>query len=303
MSHLGLQAIAGTALAVCLSIGCTIEVPSILDDPGSDDGDDSGGSGGGPGGSDAVEGKLSSNGLRLAPAAMLTLGTEPLGAWVDTTTAEAAPGVVADLLGRADGAEHLEYTALCALDAGTSLLVGGVTYPGLYGFAPEWVDQPCDESCQRWVTACLLAHTNVAGYNVEISMRGEHPGMAWNGEIEQDFAIQEAGFYGNLWQRDEYSFAPAIYACVGRGLISFDAVQSSDSEVGHEYLLERMCSTGAACGLVSTGPCYFPPIEDASTCEGDAGDAGFYADCHIDPASQDSGPTYPEVVTTYLAAD
>src|SRR6202030_2952269 len=29
----------------------------------------------------------------------------------------------------------------------------------------------CDESCQRWVSACLLARTNAYGAHVEISMR------------------------------------------------------------------------------------------------------------------------------------
>ena len=186
MSYPRLQAAAVTALAVLPSIACTIDVGGIVqeEEPGSGGGDGNGG-GSGPSGSESAEGKLSSNGLFLAPSAMLALGTGPL-----TSTSEG----VADLLDREDGARHLEYTALCALDAGTSLTVGEATYPGLYGLAPEWADAPCDESCQRWVTACLLAHTNVGGYSVEISMRGAHPGMAWSPEIEQTFVI-EGSFY------------------------------------------------------------------------------------------------------------
>lgn len=293
MSYPRLQVAAFTALAVLPSVACTIDVGGIVQDeePGGGGGDGSGGSG--PSGSESVDGKLSSNGLYLAPAALLALGTGPL-----TSTSQG----VADLLAREDGARHLEYTALCALDAGTSLTVGGETYPGLYGLAPEWMDESCDGSCQRWVTACLLAHTNVGGFSVEISMRGAHPGMAWSPEIEETFDIQEAGFYGNLFVHDESTGGPGLYACMGRGLISFDEVQSSpDDEYDSSYLVERVCSTGAACGLMSTGPCYFPDFEEASTCENDAGVRGFYSDCHVDLNTQ-TGPMYPEVITTYLAA-
>lgn len=301
VSYLRLQAIAATALAVGPSIACTIEVPGIVGEPTPGGG--GGGGGSSPGGSDSVEGKLSSNGLMLSQAAMLLLGTEPLGVWLDDVTAEASPDGIEELLTRADGGAHLEYTALCALESGTSLRAGDATYAGLYGFAPEWVDQPCDESCQRWVTACLLAHTNITGSSIEISMRGAHAGMEWSPGIEQDFAIQEAGFYGNLFARNGYGL-PMLYACMGRGLVSFDdQVQSGNEEVGHEYLTERLCSTGSACGLISTGPCYFPPVEEASTCESDAGDAGYFADCRVEGSGEDFSTLYREVVTTYLAVE
>ena len=40
--------------------------------------------------------------------------------------------------------------------------------------AREWgVDQgSCSESCQRWISACLLARTNYWGRPVSISLRG-----------------------------------------------------------------------------------------------------------------------------------
>lgn len=288
MSYTRLQAVAISAVAVSLAAGCVVDVGGIVqqDEPGTGGTEGTGSSD--PGGSESVEGKLSSNGLLLSPAAMRALGTGPL-----TSTSEQ----VAELLARADGARHLEYTALCALDSGTQLTVGDATYPGLFGLAPEWTDAPCDASCQRWVTACLLAHTNIGGFSVQISMRGEHPGLSWSPAIETAFEIQEAGFYGNLFTGDPYG----LYACMGRGLISFDEVQSGQ-DLDNSYLMERMCSTGSACGLISTGPCYFPDFESASTCEGDAGAAGFYSDCHTDVSSQ-SGPKYPEVITTYLAPD
>lgn len=292
MSYTRLQAVAVSAVAVLLPGGCTIEVGGILQEDEPTPGGDEGGGGSGPSGSESVDGKLSSNGLMLVPAAMAALGTGPLSA-----TSEG----VGQLLARADGAHHLEYTALCALESGTSLTVGDATYPGLYGLAPGWADAPCDESCQRWVTACLLAHTNITGTSVQISMRGEHPGMSWSPAIETEFDIQEAGFYGNLWASAEWD-GPELYACMGRGLIDFDEVQSSPADLDDSYLDERMCSTGAACGFVSTGPCYFPEYETASTCEGDAGDDGFFSDCHVAINAQDA-PLYTEVVTTYLTAD
>ena len=43
---------------------------------------------------------------------------------------------------------------------------GGVRYPGLLGLAPEWVGGECGPSCQRWISACVLAHANAFGVQV-----------------------------------------------------------------------------------------------------------------------------------------
>jgi len=52
------------------------------------------------------------------------------------------------------------------------------TWQGWHGLCPEWADGPPSETCQRWVTACILARTNRWGTPVDISIRGNHPALA-----------------------------------------------------------------------------------------------------------------------------
>lgn len=302
-----LRTVSALAL-VAGSQACTIEVSGIVDTGGGGDegaGDDGGGGGGTTG--DGFEGKLSNNGLRFDPEALRAIGTDALGAWASESEANAAPSAVDDLLAHDAGLEHLEYIATCALDEGTSLVVetesGAQSFPGVYGLAPDWIESGCDTTCQRWVTACLLAHTNVAGYSVTVSLRGDHDGMAWDASIEEEFALQEAGFYGNAFVDDPDSGVPALYACFGRGLVSFDDEDAEADGTAHDYLRRRMCSFGVTCGLQSTGPCYYPPQEIASTCESDAGRAGFFGDCHTDSSFSTPDAFIPEVITTYLATE
>jgi hypothetical protein len=77
-----------------------------------------------------------------------------------------------------------------------------------------WESGTCDESCQRWVSACVLARTNAYGVHVEISMRA--PAVAPVGHELQFAKIQaalattssevtvynkrEGAYYGNIFQ-------------------------------------------------------------------------------------------------------
>ncbi len=56
----------------------------------------------------------------------------------------------------------------CALPAGRSLTRkdahGRVHhFEGERGFAPQWDTPACDESCEQWVAACLVAHFSAEG--------------------------------------------------------------------------------------------------------------------------------------------
>ncbi len=69
----------------------------------------------------------------------------------------------------ANAREVLSFIVGCALPADETLVytVGGVTYsdPGALGLAPEW-GQPggqCDESCQQWVSACVISQGRLPG--------------------------------------------------------------------------------------------------------------------------------------------
>lgn len=93
------------------------------------------------------------------------------------------------------------YVVECALPADVTLVkeVGGepVEFAGALGLAPEWESGPCDEDCQQWVSACVLARTNVSGQPVPLWLRGEHPMLG--AEAHPEFPNYEASFFGNLF--------------------------------------------------------------------------------------------------------
>jgi hypothetical protein len=253
-----------------------------------------------PGGGDTLDpnGKISTNGLVLEAAAVAALDPAPLGATWLTEFEVAAADHLGALVAAPGGLELLRYVAKCALPAEESLIVARPgddaihELPGFVGLAPQWSDAPCDGECQRWVSACLLAHTNGQSAPVAISLRGEHPALAWTDAIEAEFDVEEAAYYGNLFADDV-----AQYACIGRGL--FDGTWASQMS----YLEGRVCGLGGSCGLQTTGTCHSLTGEgflDTSTCRrgGAGGDA--YGDCHIEARNHDS-PMFAEVVTVYLA--
>jgi hypothetical protein len=287
------------ALACLVMPACTVEIPGTPLGGGDDDEDSGGGSTGG--GSDSVEGKLSSNGLVLDLEALTLFSPAPLGSWQSEGEAVADSGALDPLLAHPTGAAHIEYLATCALDEGTAITAGGVRYPGLLGLAPEWVGGECGPSCQRWISACVLAHANAFGVQVTMSLRGDHPGLQWSDADVAEFEVQEAAFYGNLFELEAGAFVgQPLYACSGRALVAFDE-DPDDDETSHGYLLERICGVGQ-CGLEYTGPCVYPPVATASTCAVDGGWNGGYASCRGEElALQD--PVYAEVITAYLVEE
>ncbi|HEU5057599.1 MAG TPA: hypothetical protein VFU21_13790 [Kofleriaceae bacterium] len=281
--------------ATLLLAGCTV------DGIGSEDpGDGSGGDGVGSAG--AAEGKLTLNGLALDLSVLIGLEPSALGHWESETVAIADSGSIDSLLAHPNGPEHLEYLALCALDEGTELVAGGARYPGLFGLGTEWVDAGCGDGCQRWISGCVLAHANAYGVSVEMSLRGAHPGMTWDDRIAEEFVLQEAAFYGNVFEVTglDYPGQP-LYACIGRALIAWEDDPARE-DTSLDYLQKRICGTGD-CGLNSTGPCT-APVAEGSICSHDAGWEGYYADCegesYVDPLHV---PVYTEVVTSYLVEE
>jgi len=101
----------------------------------------------------------------------------------------------------------VEYLVQCALPAGREVAVQGEPFAGALGLAPEWATGPCDGTCQRWVSACLLARVNARGQRVAISMRGAvdelHPGVR---ELV-DYPVEDGTFFGNLFAMPQQLFA------------------------------------------------------------------------------------------------
>jgi hypothetical protein len=111
-----------------------------------------------------------------------------------------------------DQHDTVRYLVECALPEGHAITkrVEGeaLTFEGLVGLAPEWEDGECDEDCQEWVSACLLARTNVSGRAVSIWMRADHPAIGEGASLE--YPTREASFFGNL-----FADSSAEYFCEG----------------------------------------------------------------------------------------
>lgn len=124
-----------------------------------------------------------------------------------------------ELLSTEDGRELLTYAIQCAIPSGITIIGKhqGVTYEfaGDIGLAPRWLDRPLRETDQRWLSACLLSRVNFFGVSVPISLRGPHASLKVTEPEADEYSVEEATFYGNIFTPlDE----PMLWnACRGRG--------------------------------------------------------------------------------------
>jgi len=157
----------------------------------------------------------------------------------------------------------LTYLARCAIPEGDVLVaeVDGVhhEFPGRLGLAPEWQRGPCDTACQRWVSACLLAHGNALGVEVPISLRGHHPALATTADERAGFPVQEGAFYGNLFD-PLWGVDYPMFICGGDDMARlFDDPES--------WLKKRLCGIWNACPIVSSGSCTTAGGDPGPACE------------------------------------
>jgi hypothetical protein len=176
--------------------------------------------------------------------------------------------------------DFVAYLVGCALPAGDSVAyeIKGTkyTFAGDLGVAPEWKKRRCDESCQKWVSACMLARLNKKGEHVEISLRGENPGLALErGELET-FKVREGSYYGNLFDDDQ-----PIFACYSPGTPA----------------LLRVCGDSlAGCPMRVAGPC-------DRACRSVNGRTGAFRDCgpgSRGKSGKNGDDLFAEVVTVFL---
>jgi hypothetical protein len=145
--------------------------------------------------------------------------------------------------------EFVRYAYSCAMPPGQSmtLTINGeaVTFEGSLGLAPEWgeVNGSCNDSCKRWVSACLLARTNAYGAHVEISIRAPRSRFQALGDVDalertkylqivEDadptkdektlFPLREGAYFGNIFNSrvapdGTLVHDPKYYACAGPG--------------------------------------------------------------------------------------
>jgi hypothetical protein len=224
---------------------------------------------------------LAANGLAANGLAANGLAANGLAANGLAANGLAANGLAANGLADPMAQKFMEYVVSCALPAGRSVTYtrDGVayTFAGSIGVAPDWESQSCDVSCQRWVSACVLARVNKLGVHVQISIRGANDALAITPHELKDFPAREATYYGNLFQ-----VAQPRYACLPPRATQIPRV-CGDSLVG--------------CAVAVSGAC-------EELCESPGRD-GTYRECSAAELEARHGSlddeTYAETVTVFLA--
>jgi hypothetical protein len=173
--------------------------------------------------------------------------------------------------------EFLKYVVSCALNDNQSLTLGTgstkVTLPGSLGLAPQWglKNGACDGSCQRWVSACVLARVDAAGVERPISVRGPNLALLPSWSELGTYTQREATYFGNV-------FAPGQpkFLCLPPG---------ADSD-------ERVCGD-------SMTDC---PMTVVGSCARDCLTQGLFGDYDVcsDAGRIGTGHTYLESVTVFL---
>ena len=220
---------------------------------------------------------LTANALTANALTANALTANALTANALTANALTANALTANGLRDPLGRELLKYVVSCALpaDARVTVTVEGARYefPGSIGLAPDWGNArgSCDRSCQRWVSACVLARVDAAGIKREISIRGDHPALRPAAHELRDFPAREATYYGNLFAEH----APR-YLCLSPGA-------RSD---------ERVCGPSLAdCPMTVVGQC-------DDVCD-DRGAFGTFSDCRTTRQWR-HGEVFAESVTVFL---
>jgi hypothetical protein len=112
------------------------------------------------------------------------------------------------------GRSTVSYLVRCALPAGRSITKKdqfnvSYTYQGQIGVAPQWETGSCDNHCQEHVSACMLAHVNTSGTNVQLWLDGDSPAIGWGKST--NYPYQEGSFFGNIFQSP-----PRAHYCHGK---------------------------------------------------------------------------------------
>jgi hypothetical protein len=220
---------------------------------------------------------LSANALTANALTANALTANALTANALTANALTANALTANALRDPLSRELLKYVVSCALDDDQSvtLSVDGQRYvfPGSLGLAPEWGERrgSCDESCQRWVSGCVLARVDAAGVTRPISIRGDNKALKVEGREQRDFSVREAAYYGNLFIKGQPRFL-----CLSPG-------QTGDA---------RVCGPSlSGCPMTVVGSC-------ADACDR-TGPHGSFVDC-ASSLGERRPDVYNESVTVFL---
>jgi hypothetical protein len=207
-----------------------------------------------------------------------------------------------DDVANGDAARIIKYLAQCALTPEQTVeVVDGEgkrhVFHGSMGLWPAWKDGPCDETCQRWISACMDARNYFRRTLISLRIpRHSNPTAARGlvsiaGRERQAFTVQEGAFYGNYWIRPDPDvvFVHESHFCLGR----------EPYPVGP--LVPRPCDyfpdSGLLCPTLSgaCGPAACNETASSAVCK--VGDPnGAVGDCETSPGAS---TMFREVVTVF----
>jgi hypothetical protein len=118
------------------------------------------------------------------------------------------------LMNTADGRTTVSYLVRCALPAGRTINKADqngkmYSFSGQIGVAPDWENGVCNGSCERWVSACMLALVNTTGDHYPLWLVATNPAIGWG--VDPSFPLQEGSFFGDI-----FTSPPYAYYCGGR---------------------------------------------------------------------------------------
>jgi hypothetical protein len=153
-----------------------------------------------------INGLRAHNGLATGNGLSLGSGLKTPGGLSSTT----------GLMTTADGRTTVSYLVRCALPPGRSITKTdqtgkAYTFTGQIGVAPEWETGTCGGSCERWVSACMLALVNTTGDHYPLWLVAQNPAIGWG--LDPTFPFQEGAFFGDIFTSEPYAFY-----CGGRDL-------------------------------------------------------------------------------------
>ncbi len=250
------------------------------------------------------------------------------GAEIPCSPADAGGGSSADA--GVDGGTGCDVGYTCSPQGTCVIPLTGAIGVGINSDGSTWWGSgTCDESCQRWVSACVLARTNAYGVHVEISMRApddapqaikdalavsdsEHSPCPAGSEADPTcgYTLREGAYYGNIFATTPVNPAPSpSYSGPATGRIastpSFYACAGPESNIPE--ITKRFCSSQGDQVVIEVPGVCLGTATEAGACQSE-GASDTMQDCYTSTATQPRGSCadyrdpscYNEVITVYL---
>ncbi len=225
------------------------------------------------------------NGLTENALSVNALSVNALSVNALSVNALSVNSLVSSALNDASMRTVLKYLVGCALRPEQSITLevptgsgSFYTYNGQLGLYPDWSTGACPaDTCQPWVSACVIARINAVGHVVPLSLRGS--ALTTDAAELTEYPMVDGVFFGNVFAQPQIR-----YACL-----------PNDGE------LTRTCGRDdsgdplplSGCGAVTfLGPC-------SSICDTRAAD-GSFQDCWDTPSPHAGGTAYPASVSVFL---